>query len=230
MVEEDVVVDLDRIQVGIQVGEAGSVPGGADTVQVVFGARAAVALLVGEGGVDILERAGGQILAGQPAQADTGRQLHIVEAVLALLFQVGEGAAARLGVIGAHIVDKAEHIAPNPATGVLEGEGGLGLLFFVELTFVKAFAVQVGQAVVLPEQWAFGEGLLAAEQGAGQGDGVGEVLELHRFSLLLGMCCNLHRTACRGEGPRYCWVTGHRDADAGMAMTLAGQGWPARPS
>ena len=74
-------------------------------------------------------------------------------------------AAARLHVVGADVVEEVENVAPGPATGVLEGEGGLGALFFaVEVHALEVLAVQVGQAVVLPVEQVASECLLAGEQ------------------------------------------------------------------
>jgi len=78
------------------------------------------------------------------------------------------------------VVDEQEHVAPGPAAGVLEGERLLDLAGIDG----EVLAVQVGQAVVLPQQGA-GHGLAAAQQAGGKGGG-GEV-SIHRCSF--GVLC-----------------------------------------
>jgi hypothetical protein len=73
--------------------------------------------------------------------------------------------AARLHVVGVDVVEEVEDVAPGPATGVLEGEGGLGALFFaVEVHALEVLAIQVRQAVVLPVEQVARERLLTGEQ------------------------------------------------------------------
>src|SRR5690606_40155957 len=93
--EEGVVVDLHLIQVGLEVAETRDIPVQADAVQVVLRSRTAVAFLVGEGGEHVLDRAGGELLSGQPAQAHAWRELHVVEGVLVVLAE-GDRKSTRL--------------------------------------------------------------------------------------------------------------------------------------
>src|SRR5690606_41878579 len=75
--------------------ETRDLPVQADAVQVVLRSRTAVAFLVGEGGEHVLDRAGGELLSGQPAQAHAWRELHVVEGVLVVLAE-GDRKSTRL--------------------------------------------------------------------------------------------------------------------------------------
>src|SRR5690606_8488130 len=81
------------------------------------------------------------------------------------------GAVARLGVVP-DAVNEDEQVAEAPAAGMFEGEGLLPGRIDLEVD-----AVEVGEAVVLPQQQIAGQGL-AAEKGGGQAQASSETRHL----------------------------------------------------
>ncbi|MCY1444138.1 hypothetical protein D9M71_605910 [compost metagenome] len=165
-------VGLPVVEVDLEIVEAGNRQVEARTDQV--GLDVAFTELVGHRQQHVGHRTELDLLVEDLAEGQARLELAVVGVVTDLRVLVA---------VVEDLVQEEEVIAVLPAIRVLEGHGLLNLRIDLEV-----LAVEVGQAVVLPEQQITGEGLATSEQSGGKGEAVRQILGIHGLSLVVVGC------------------------------------------
>ncbi|MNF67317.1 hypothetical protein D3C84_491270 [compost metagenome] len=194
-------VGLAVVEVQLEVVEAGQLQVEARAEQVVL--VAVLATLVGGGQQHVADGAEFQLPVEQLAEGQSRGDLTVV----GVLAQV----RVFLAVV-VDLVDEDEQVAEGPAAGVLEGEGLLD--FRVDL---EILAIQIGQAVVLPQQWAVGQRVAGSQQAAGEHQGGKGTVHRGRGSrsrsFYLRRKCLIGRACLPGQARRQSFETPGRARD-----------------